>query len=161
MSSAPHLHIERWTCPTKESKMKDCKNVSSEWTVAPRNRQLIEQRGWGEQPIQSQANILEAKEVDLDKLAYAVAMAETTGCTKGTALSKMNCHWIKSGNTYPCKSPKRTMCVFGSTEESYEAFKVIWWKWYKTFPTREMAVRWTGADNADLWLYHVTLYYNK
>ena len=48
MSQWPHYHIERWICPSRESKMWECQNVSSEWTVAPRNRQLIEQRGWWE-----------------------------------------------------------------------------------------------------------------
>jgi hypothetical protein len=35
------------------------------------------------------------------------------------------------------------MCKFKSTEESFEAFKIIWAKWYKEYPTYELASRWT------------------
>lgn len=158
VSTALHTHIERWLCKEQESRMKDCDNVSSTWAIAERNEALKAQRGWVED---SKKEIVEVVPVDLDKLAKAVAMAETTGCTKWTALSKKNCHGIKSWNTYPCKSPKKAMCAFASHEESYEAFKVIWAKWYKTFPTRKQAVVWTWSDNADRWLAHVTLYYNE
>ena len=40
--------------------------------------------------------------IDLDRLAKAVAMAETNNCTKGYGKTHFNCHGIKSGNTYPC-----------------------------------------------------------
>lgn len=46
LSTAKHIHIERWICPDKQSKMKECNNVSSTWQVAPRNKELKEQRGW-------------------------------------------------------------------------------------------------------------------
>ena len=53
------------------------------------------------------------------------------------------------------------MCIYEKPEDSYVAFKKVWSTWYKTFPNRKMATRWTGADNADRWLSHVSLYYNK
>jgi hypothetical protein len=36
------------------------------------------------------------------------------------------------------------MCKFESKEESYEAFKKIWGKWYKAYPDYKLAHRWTG-----------------
>lgn len=99
--------------------------------------------------------------LDLDKLAYAVAMAETHDCTKGYGATHNNCFGIKNANTAPCDWPKMVMCRYNDPSESYEAFKKIWWKWYKKFPDRSLAVRWTGNDRADSWLEHVTHYYNK
>ena len=170
-----HTHREYWVCKEQESKMKDCFNTSSKWEVAERNQAIIEQRGWGDKEksteviwwstekneVWEESKRVVSKEVDLDKLARAVAMAETGGCTKGTGLSKNNCHWIKSGNTYKCKSPKGTMCHFDTKEESYIAFKVIWARWYKTLPTIKQATVWTGADKADHWRRIVFDEYNK
>ena len=96
--------------------------------------------------------------VDLDKLARAVAFAESASCKNAW---KNNCHGIKSGNTYPCKQKKGEMCQFSDTAESTRAFKVIWGKWYKTFPTRKQALAWTGGDKTDIWLDHVTNYYKS
>lgn len=96
--------------------------------------------------------------VDLDKLARAVAFAESTSCKNAW---KNNCHGIKSGYTYPCKQKKGEMCQFSDTAESTRAFKVIWSKWYKTFPTRQQALVWTGGDKTDIWLAHVTDYYKS
>jgi len=53
------------------------------------------------------------------------------------------------------------MCIYDSPEESYEAFVIIWSKWYKTFPTLTQAKRWSGNDSADTWLRHVKIAYNK
>lgn len=97
---------------------------------------------------------------DLDKLARAVAMAETGNCTKGYGKTHNNCHWIKSWNTYPCPwTPKGKMCKFKNTEESFTAFRVIWSKWYKTLPTHNQAVRWTWADSSVTWRKHVLYFY--
>jgi hypothetical protein len=35
------------------------------------------------------------------------------------------------------------MCKFNSPEESYEAFKIIWTKWYGEIPDINMAKKWT------------------
>lgn len=93
----------------------------------------------------------------LDKLAYAVAVAETSNCTKGYGVTHKNCHGIKKGNTYPCTTKKGSrMCNFASTDESFKAFKIIWEKWYKNpVPTMANANTWTGRDRAKTWLKHV------
>lgn len=99
---------------------------------------------------------------DIDKLALAVAKAETGNCTTGYWVTHNNCHWIKSGNTYPCKTRSGSrMCVFKDTEESFTAFKVIWGKWYKKMPNLVSANAWTGKDRAVTWLYNVNHHYNK
>lgn len=93
---------------------------------------------------------------DLDKLAQAVAIAETSNCTAGYALTHNNCHGIKKGNTYPCKTKKGSkMCNFETKEESFVAFKVIWGKWYQNPPTMADANKWTGRDRASTWLNNV------
>jgi len=35
------------------------------------------------------------------------------------------------------------MCIYDSPEESYEAFKIIWSKWYIKFPNLALAEKWT------------------
>lgn len=97
---------------------------------------------------------------NLDRLAYAVAMAETKNCKLGYGASHNNCFGIKKGRTVPCKTEGfRKMCVFSSPEESYEAFKKIWSTHYKSFPTLRLASIWTGNDNAHNWLRIVSHYY--
>lgn len=99
---------------------------------------------------------------DLDRLAKAVAIAETGNCTKGYWKTYNNCFWIKNWNTAPCpKIGKSKMCIYEKPEDSYEAFKKIWEKWYKWKPNLKTAQRWTGHDNAVRWLSHVNLHYNK
>lgn len=99
---------------------------------------------------------------DINKLAKAVAIAETGNCTKGYGKTHNNCHGIKSGNTYKCPwTPKGKMCRFKDREESFTAFKVIWQRWYKTLPTHTQAVRWTGADSSANWRRHVLHFYNQ
>jgi len=92
--------------------------------------------------------------LDLDKLSYAVSMAETGGCKDGTAIKRHNCHGImqwKNG----VRSPK----YFNSFEESNAAFKKIWAKSYKIFPTLTLARHWTGNDKPTTWLSIVKKYY--
>jgi len=94
---------------------------------------------------------------NLDKLAKAVAIAETGNCTAGYGLEYNNCFGIKNGNTAPCpRIGRNRMCIYESPEESYAAFKIIWSRWYKNVPpTRGNAVIWTGNDRPDTWLKHV------
>lgn len=100
--------------------------------------------------------------IDLDRLALAVAKAETGNCTEWYGVTHHNCHGIKSGNTYPCKTrPGSKMCIFKDNEESFIAFKVIWGKWYKTMPNLKTAQIWTGKDKSVSWLYNVNHHYNK
>jgi len=51
------------------------------------------------------------------------------------------------------------MCIYEKPEESYEAFKIIWQKWYIGFPNYEKATRWSGKDRVDNWLYNTTHWY--
>ena len=92
--------------------------------------------------------------LDIDKLAYCVAIAETNDCTKGMGLTKSNCFGIMA---WP--NGKRTGKWYANKEESYADFKRIWLKSYKTFPTYQMAVKWTGGDSTAVWLDHVTSCY--
>jgi len=99
---------------------------------------------------------------DIDRLARAVAMAETGNCTKWYGKTYNNCFGIKNGRTAPCpKVGKSKMCIYEKPEDSYKAFKTIWAKWYAWKPNLKMAQRWTWHDNAVRWLSHVNLYYNK
>lgn len=99
---------------------------------------------------------------DINKLAKAVAIAETGNCTKWYGKSYNNCFWIKHWNTAPCpKIGRSRMCIYEKPEDSYEAFKIIWSKWYKWPPNLRTARRWTGNDNATRWLSHVNLHYYK
>jgi len=95
-------------------------------------------------------------ELDLDKLAYAVAQAETGDCTKGAGVSKNNCFGIMEWST-----GTRQLKAYNTKAESYEDFKRIWEKSYKIYPTTAEAKKWTGNDSPETWLFNVNYYYNK
>lgn len=95
---------------------------------------------------------------DLDKLAHAVAFAETASCTDGTAVRRKNCFGIMH---WPNGPGSRTPKTYASHEESYADFKRIWSKFYGRFPDRALAVKWTGDDNADTWLSNVKFRYSQ
>lgn len=89
-------------------------------------------------------------------------MAETNNCEKGYGKTYNNCFGIKNGNTAPCKKiGKSRMCIYEKPEESYEAFKIIWSKWYGEFPTYASAKKWTANDTPYDWLKNVVYYYNE
>lgn len=89
-------------------------------------------------------------------------MAETHNCKKGYWKTHNNCFWIKHWNTAPCPwVPKLAMCKYETPEQSYEAFKKIWSKWYKWVPNYAKAKRWTWNDRPQTWLNHVLHYYYK
>jgi len=99
-------------------------------------------------------------EFNIDRLSYAVSMAETSWYSKWYGVTHNNWHGIKHWNTAPCPwVPKLYMCKFNNRGESHEAFKLIWQKWYGEFPTYAMADRWTGWDNTSDWLRIVNFYY--
>lgn len=99
---------------------------------------------------------------DIDKLAKAIALAETWNCTKGYGKTYNNCFWIKNWNTAPCKKVGRNrMCIYEKPEDSYVAFKTIWMKWYKTMPTHKQAVIWSWNDDAVTWRQNVLHHYTK
>jgi hypothetical protein len=66
-------------------------------------------------------------EYDINRLAYAVAVAESGDCTAGKSLRTNNCHSIGEA-------------VYESPAESYAAFTALWRLSYgDTFPDRETA----------------------
>ncbi len=101
--------------------------------------------------------------VDMDKLAYAIRMAETGDCTKGYGLEYNNCYGIKNGSIAPCEEIGRNrMCMYKKPEDSTEAFKQIWIKGYGgQFPSYKAAQVWTGSSNPQAWINNVSFYYNK
>jgi len=97
---------------------------------------------------------------DINKLAKAVAMHETANCTTGIGPEYNNCFGIKNGNTAPCPQIGRSnFCVYQDPQESYEAFKTIWTRWYGELPNLEMATRWSGNDRAYNWRNNVLHFY--
>lgn len=94
--------------------------------------------------------------VNIDKLAYAVAMAETKDCTLWAGVSHNNCFWIMDFWSYGRKYRK-----YSSKEESYKDFKKIWKKYYWWFPNYAKAKKWTGNDRVQTWLNNVKFYYYK
>lgn len=103
-------------------------------------------------PIKSNVGSL-----DLDKLAFAVSMAETGGCKDGTAKKRNNCFGIMQWSKAGVRSPK----YFKTQADSFVEFKRIWSKHYKIFPNKALATKWTGNDNPVTWLKNVTHYYNQ
>lgn len=98
--------------------------------------------------------------VNISKLAYAVAMAETHDCTLGYGEMYNNCFGIKRGSIVPCETGQNNMCIFGSKDEAYAAFREIWTKGYGgEFPSYRAAQVWTGNDSPDTWLENVKHYY--
>lgn len=140
------------------------------WTQEMENKRLeaLKPKKVENVPQKVEKPVLAPKEVkidtsyDLDKLAKAVAIAETGNCTKGYGKEYNNCFGIKNWNTAPCpKIGRNRMCIYEKPEDSYKAFKTIWAKWYKWHPNLTSARRWTGNDNATRWLSHVNLHYYK
>ena len=103
---------------------------------------------------------VKTSEFDINKLAKAVAKHETKDCTLWYGASHNNCFWIKHANTAPCPwVPKMAMCKYDTQEESYEAFKIIWAKWYVWLPTYAKAKKWSWDDRARDWLNNVLYFY--
>lgn len=90
------------------------------------------------------------------KLSEAVAMAETSGCKKGSAIKYKNCHGIMH---WP--NGVRTLVKYNSTEESHAAFMNLWARGYGVYPDINLARKYTGNDNAERWLGIVNQYYNQ
>lgn len=96
---------------------------------------------------------------DINKLAVAVAKAETGDGKFGYGKEYNNVHGIKNGKTAPCnKIGRNRMCIYESKDESYQSFKKIWKKWYKKYPTPELAKKYSN-DRAETWLKNVNYYY--
>lgn len=114
-------------------------------------RQLCDEGVQEHCPVQ-----LQAKNVNLKKLAHAVAVAETGDCTKGTGVSKNNCHGI-----FGCANGKCGPRTFKSKEQSYEEFQKLWiTKYGDRFPTIKDAQKYTASDG-QRWLHTVRVVYNQ
>jgi hypothetical protein len=90
---------------------------------------------------------------DLDKLSYAVAMAETKNCKDVTNFTRRNnCHGIILS---------QGIANYESIEESHEHFKDIWTRLYGAYPDYRLAHRWTGGDRTNHWIVAVNQYYHE
>lgn len=98
----------------------------------------------------------EKSRVDLDKLAHAVAHAESGDCKSKLSKKTNNCHSIMTWAT-----GTRQLKKFASKEQSYAAFKSLWARGYKVYPTLSAAKKYTGGDKAKEWLAIVNLFYNQ
>ena len=115
-----------------------------------------------EAPILTTDEVLEKRDFNINKLAYAVAYHETKNCQLWYGKKYNNCFWIKQNRTARCdKVGRNKMCIYKTPEDSYKAFKIIWSKWYWWLPTIEMAKRWSGNDRAKEWRRNVLYIYNK
>lgn len=88
--------------------------------------------------------------LDMDKLAYAVSVAESSACRSPVAQRLNNCHGIMRKGQY---------VEFANTAESYAAFKYTWNKSYKRFPDRALAAKYSSESAADTWLCNVRRVY--
>lgn len=145
-------------------------NTEVIWSQADEDKRIAQEKAKEKKPVKvtpkvekKQEPIKEVKidtKFDLDRLARAIATAETGNCTKGYGKSYNNCFWIKSGRTAPCpKIGKSKMCIYEKPEDSYEAFKKIWGTHYKIMPNLRLAKRWTWEDHAVRWLANVNRFY--
>lgn len=87
---------------------------------------------------------------DIDRLAHAVAIAETGDCTTGIGPTHNNCFGIRY---------KGKFARYQTKEAAYKDFKRIWSKYYGGLPDHRMARKWTGGDHAGTWLANVNSNY--
>jgi len=115
-----------------------------------------------EAPILTTKEVLDKRDFNINKLAYAVAYHETKNCQLWYWKDYNNCFWIKQNRTARCdKVWRNKMCIFKTPEDSYVAFKIIWKKWYWELPNLEKAKRWSWNDRAKDWLRNILYIYNK
>lgn len=98
--------------------------------------------------------------VNYDKLCKAIAVAETSGCTDGTAIKRKNCHGIMAWKKVDGKTVRYPR-YFKSHAESQAACVSLWKRAYVKFPDMTLAKKWTGGDNSKVWLNIVTQKYNS
>ena len=135
-------------------KRKNCKVVKVEDTTFNKNK--------NKKVVISKKENTTKKEIDIDKLAFAVAMQETKNCQLWFWKTYNNCFWIKNWSVAPCKKiGRKNMCIYNSPAESYVAFRKIWTKVYGwVFPDYRKARLWSGNDRASEWLKNVNYFYN-
>lgn len=136
-------------CPPKEEKNKEIQiaDVASAPAPKPVTRRLVAQRA----PAVVTAGVTAG--VDIEKLAYAVSIAETSHCTAGTGRTHNNCFGIRRGGDF---------VTYASSEESFEDFKSMWLRSYGNhLPTLADAQRYTAGEGTE-WLKTVTsMYYQQ
>lgn len=94
---------------------------------------------------------------DIDRFAYAVAMAETGNCTVWNSAERNNCFGIMQWDKYW----NRWYKSYETKEDSYKDFKRIWSSYYWEYPTRAMAIKYTWNDRVDTWLDNVMYFYHN
>jgi len=98
--------------------------------------------------------------VDMDKLAWAVAMHETKNCTARNAVTgraRNNCHGIMS---WP--NGQRTQRTYPNIQASHDAFKELWVRAYGgRLPTMQDARKYSGNDQAAAWHANVHAFYHS
>ena len=94
----------------------------------------------------------------LSRLAVAVAMAETSDCSRGVGITHNNCHGIRKWN-----GKKLLFARYESKKKSYDDFKDIWKRLYngRTIPTKEDAKRYSGGDRSESWHKNVLYFLKK
>lgn len=101
----------------------------------------------------SEPVVVESPALDLRILCQAIAVAETSNCTKGSALSHNNCHGITLR-----KGGYRTFSTFA---ESFAACEDLWSRKYVHFPDMALAAKWSSPGAAETWLGNVTRAYES
>lgn len=111
--------------------------------VEAASTQTVIAREWEEEP----------GAVDVRILCKAIAVAETSNCTTGSALSYNNCHGItKRSGGY---------VTYSDTAQSFAACEDLWKRKYVRFPDMELAARWSSPGAAATWLGNVTRAYAR
>ena len=94
---------------------------------------------------------------DLYALAKSVSKHETHDCTKGYGKTHNNCFGIMQWD----RQGRRSARKFKTEQEAYTEFYRVWRKFYNKFPTKSLAVKWSGNDRADHWYNNVVYFYNQ
>ena len=105
--------------------------------------------------VQNCASYIKARRApfNLNRLAIAIATAETSDCTAGVGASKNNCFGIRDSNGFK---------YFATPEQSYAVFKEFWPRIYGDhFPTIEDAQMYVSSNDVSDWLSTVVRIYNK
>lgn len=89
--------------------------------------------------------------VDVHILCQAIAVAETSNCTTGSALAYNNCHGItRRGGGY---------VTYAHTDDSFAACEDLWRRKYVWYPDIKLAATWSSPGAAATWLNNVTTAY--
>jgi hypothetical protein len=105
LSTAKHIHIEKWLCPDKESKMKDCQNVSSTGQVAERNNALKAQRGWVTEKVSLWVSRGKEEVKNSERKSVSVS---------GSEVKVIACLNEKNMTIHPAKNSGSTGCFLGN-----------------------------------------------